>query len=230
MQRPTNQILPLLKLIPALFGAVIVVAPNCAAAQTTSGIPDASTQGIKHALFLTIKSDSNSPLLQQSAGESQTAALTVKIRISAHSQETNFYGDLPATVSDFDPIKGSSERKVWEDAKCHHARGIPKITVINVDGSIANKQKTLSIAARYRWLGLLLPGDEIMPGKRVAIGTDDIGPFFTMRTETKKSRLFVDLKLYTLPCDLQSVQTKRDVGDQTIEQLSGSTRDTTQSF
>jgi hypothetical protein len=92
-----------------------------------------------------------------------------------------------------------------------------KMTVINVDGSITDKQRILPIAARYRWLGLLLPGDEIMPSRRIATGTDDVGSFVSTRTETRQSRLFVDLKLYSLPCDLQSVQTKREVGGQVIE-------------
>jgi len=199
----------------ALFGALIVAAPGCAVAQETPGKPDASARGVKHVLYLAIKSDPDSRLLQQSSGEPQTATLTVKTRISAHSREANFSGDVPTTVADFDPIKGSREREVWQDAKCHHERGFPKMTVINIDGSITNRQKTLPIAARYRWIGLLLPGDEVMPSKRVATGTDDVGSFIATRTETKQSRLFVDMKLYILPCDLPSAQTKREVGDQT---------------
>ena len=217
MRRPTDQILPLLKLTRALFGALIVAASNCAIAQGTAGISGATTHGIRHVLYLAIKSDPDSHFLQQSSGEPRTATLTVKIRISAHSQETNFFGDVPATVSNFDPIKGSREREVWEDGKCHHERGFPKMTVINIDGSITNRQKTLPIAARYRWIGLSLPGDEVMPSKRIATGTDDVGLFIATRTETKQSRLFVDLKLYILPCELQSAQTKRASGDLTIE-------------
>ena len=109
---------------------------------------------------------------------------------------------MPATVSDFDPIKGSREQEVWKDAQCHHERGFPKISVINVDGSITNAQKSLPIAARFRWLGRLLPGDEVMAAKRLASGSDDVGPFIATRTETKQSRLFVDLKLYILPCTI----------------------------
>src|SRR5450759_4102901 len=58
------------------------------------------------------------------------------------------------------------------------------------------------IAARFRWLGRLLPGDEVMAGKRLASGSDDVVPFIATRTETKQSRLFVDLKLYILPCTI----------------------------
>ena len=200
-QRPHWR-LPLLVPAVVLTGALILAAPNWAAAQETSSIRGAGAGGIRHILYVTIKSGPDSRVLQQSSDQPITATLTVKTRISAHSQEINFYGDVPATVSDFDPIKGSREQEVWKDAQCHHERGFPKITVINVDGSIINAQKSLPIAARFRWLGRLLPGDEVMAGKRLDSGSDDVGPFIATRTETKKSRLFVDLKLYILPCTI----------------------------
>jgi hypothetical protein len=202
MRRPAYRIFLSLKPTLALFGALVLAAPNWVSAQETSSIRGAGAGGIRHILYLTIKSDPDSRLLEQRSDEPITATLTVKTRISAHSQETNFYGDVPVTVSDFDLIKGSREQEVWKDAQCHHERGFPKISVINVDGSITNGKKSLSIAARVRWLGRLLPGDEVMMAKRLASSTDDVGPFIATRTETKQSRLFVDLKLYILPCSL----------------------------
>ena len=41
-----------------------------------------------------------------------------------------------------------------------------------------------------------------MAAKRLASGSDDVGQFIATRTETKQSRLFVDLKLYILPCTI----------------------------
>src|ERR1017187_9407282 len=144
-QRP-HWSLPLLVPAVVLTGALILAAPNWAAAQEASSIRGAGAGGIRHILYVTIKSGPDSRVLQQSSDEPITATLTVKTRISAHSQETNFYGDVPATVTDFNPIKGSREREVWKDAQCHHERGFPKITVINVDGSITSGQKKLAIA------------------------------------------------------------------------------------
>jgi hypothetical protein len=132
------------------------------------------------------------------------AMLTVKIRISDHSPETNFFGDVPATVSDFDPIKESREQKVWEDANCHHERGFPKMTVISVGGSMMDGQRKFTVDAQIRRIGLPLPVDEVMPANRLAFGTDDRGSFVETRTETKRSHVLVDLKMYLLPCDLQS--------------------------
>lgn len=208
-----------LRLTFALFGA-LVAAPKLAATQEVPSAPSVNLRGIRHVLYLAVGSDPNSRVLQQNSNELQTATLTVKIRISAHSQESSFYGDVPVTVSAFDPIKGSDERKVWQDNKCHHERGFPKMTVINVDGSIANRRKIIPVAARYRWIGLLLPGDEVMPSKRIAAGTDNIGSFITTRTETRQSRFFVDLKLYILSCDLPPVQLKREVKQSAVQRLS----------
>ena len=202
------------KIILALFGALIGALPNCVAAQETPSMPSATTRGIIHILYLTAKID-DPDLRRQSSGEPGVATLTVKIRITDHSQETKFFGDVPATVSDFDPIKGSREQEVWKDAECHHERGLPKMTIISVDGQMTTGQQKLTIAARRRALGLLLPKDEVMTAKRVISGTDDRGSFIATRTETKQSRLAVDLKLYLLPCDLQSTRTKGGSEDQT---------------
>ena len=140
-------------------------------------------RGIRHILYLTIKSDPDSGLIRPNSGEPVAATLTIQTRISAHSQESNFYGDVAALVSNFDPSKGSREQEVWRDASCHHERGIPKISVINVDGLIADGQTKFRIAARFRWIGRLLPTDEVMPGKRLFTATDAIGPFIETRTQ-----------------------------------------------
>ena len=121
------------------------------------------------------------------------------------------------TVSDFDPTKGSREQEVWRDAECHHERGFPKMTVVSVDGQITNGQQKLTIAARYRRLGFPLPGDEVMAAKRIDSGADDHGSFVATRTETKQSRLLVDLRLYFAPCDLQAARTKAEPEDQAIK-------------
>ena len=199
-----TRILPFLTPTLILFGALIGAAPNRAAAQQASVTPVATTRGIRHVLYLTVKSDPYSLFLPMSYDEPYTATLTVKIHITAHSQETNFSGDVPATVANFDPVKGSPKQQVWQDAKCHHERGYPKMTITNVGGSITNGQTKLPISARYRWLGLLLPGDEVMPAKKLTRGTDDVGSFIATFTETKKSHLLMDLKFYILPCDLKT--------------------------
>jgi hypothetical protein len=196
MQRPLRSKMNFTSFI-VLFGAFAVIAAHRASA--------ADASGVINVLYVTIKSDADavSSVSKGAANDVRSATLTVKIRLSAHSRETNFYGDVPATISNFDPIKGSHAQEVWKDAKCHHERGgFPKMTVLSVDGVIRDGEKKLPVAARYRWIGLLLPGDEVMPAKPLIRGTDDVGPFIATHTETKRSRLGVDLKMYTLPCTL----------------------------
>jgi hypothetical protein len=182
----------------------LLVAANYAAARDISATPSKRMRGIRHVLDLTIKPDPASPYLRHDPDGPRIARLGITMLISAHSQETNFFGKVRAAVSNFDLTKGSREREVWEDAKCHHERGFPKITVQYVDGLITTGQKNHIISARYRQIGLLLPSDEVMPSKRLAGGIDNVGSFIATRTETKKSRLFVDLKLYILQCDLRT--------------------------
>jgi hypothetical protein len=192
--------MPVLKPASLFFVSFILVASSYTAAQDASNTTSAAKNGVRNVLKIAIRSDSDAGFLERHSDDSETATLTVKIRISAHSQEANFYGDVLTTVSEFDPVKGSTEQEVWRDAQCHHERGFPKTSIINIDGTIAKGQNKLPISARYRWIGLMLPEDEIIPAKRLDGGTDNFGPFIATRTETKLSRLAVDLRLYILPC------------------------------
>ena len=194
-------ILPWFKQILAVAG-VLVAAPSYANGEDATGALAATPRGIEHVLYLTIKSDPASPLLAQAGAQDITAKLAVTLRISAHSREANFFGLVPATVPEFDLVKGSKDKLVWRDGKCHHERGFPKITVTNIDGAVTSGQQKHPIGARWRVIGLFLPRDEVMTSKRMGNSTDEIGPYVAIRTETKQSRLLVDLKLYILPCDL----------------------------
>ena len=78
------------------------------------------------------------------------------------------------------------------------------MTVITVDGIMIDGQKQLPISARFRWIGLGLPKDEVMASRGIVLGSDGVGPFVATRTETKTSHLAVDLKMYMLPCSLSA--------------------------
>ena len=131
------------------------------AAEDLTGTVVANARGIEHVLYLAVRSDPTSQLLTQAGGEAVTAKLGVKLRISAHSQEANFFGIVPAAVSEFDLGKGSPDQEVWRDGKCHHERGFPKISVTAVDGSIKNGRRQIPVDARWRQLGLFVPQDEV---------------------------------------------------------------------
>ena len=182
--------------------------PSYALADDVAKAASTNVKGIENVLYLTIRPDPASPLLKQANGQPVPngqpvmAKFLVNVRVSAHSQETNFFGVVPATVSEFDLTKGSKDQPIWRDGKCHHERGFPKISVTGIEGLVTSGQEKHSIAARWRVLGLFLPRDEVQASKRMDSGTDNIGAYIATRTETKQSRLFMDLKLYILPCDL----------------------------
>lgn len=185
-----------------IFVVLIFLTSKIAGAQEAVELPE---RGVRHLLEATVKLDPNASQFFQSLGSDITASVTIKVRISDHSRESSFYGEVPLTISSFDPIKGSGIRIVWFDVKCHHERGMPKLTLVSLEGSAAGGQKNVGISAHTRRIGKSLPGDEVLASRRLDAGTDKAGPFIVTRTETKESRLFVDLKLYSLPCDLADI-------------------------
>jgi hypothetical protein len=129
------------------------------------------------------------------------ATLRVVVRISDHALDSRFYGDVAAFFSDLPLIGPASEQKVWEDKVCHQQRGLPKVAVVAINGSLRGSDKDISISARIRQIGKLVPDDEISAGVPLPGGTDQIGQFRVIHSETKQSRVAVRLKLYALGCD-----------------------------
>jgi hypothetical protein len=215
VRQPQRSIFSCLTPILAVAGFVISASTGAngqataASGQYATGPLGPAKRGIEHVLYLSVKSDPASPLLTEANGKDVSAKVIVTMRISAHSQETSFFGLVPAYVSEFDLAKGSKDQIVWRDGKCHRERGIPKISVTKVEGQATSGQQKHAISARWRIIGMFLPRDEVTTSRRMGeTSTDNIGSYFTMRTETKQSRLLVDLKLYTLHCDL-TVATQR---------------------
>jgi hypothetical protein len=195
----------------AACAVLVLAASSFAAAQ--SAVP-----GVKHVLYMSIRSDDpdlqradNSGAKDTQASQDQAskqtpkASLRVVVRLSDHSQETSFFGDVPASIANFDLAKGSPEQLIWQDERCHHERGFPRMLVMAVDGEIAHGSGKQSdnqlVEARPRHIGLRIPWDEIMMASSLQFGTDDRGPFIETRTQTKESRLVVDLKMYMMPCE-----------------------------
>jgi hypothetical protein len=64
------------------------------------------------------------------------SSLTVKLRISAHATESNYFGEISETFSNLKPNEGADQKLFWQDDRCHQRRGLPKITVTAIDGAI----------------------------------------------------------------------------------------------
>jgi hypothetical protein len=200
----------------AACAALMLAASTFAAAQGAAHNPQSAARGVKHVLYLSIKSDN--PDLQtadsssaqdvqaskdQASKETPKATLRVVVRLSDHSQETNFFGDVPVSIANFDLAKGSPEQQIWQDDRCHHERGFPRTLLMAVDGVIAHGSDKQAVEARPRHIGEPIPWDEIMMASGLQFSADDRGPFIETRTQTKESRLSVILKMYMLPCDVQ---------------------------
>jgi hypothetical protein len=194
----------------ALCAALMFAAHGFAAAQGTAKSPPSSVREIKHVLYLSVKSDD--PDLQtagsagapkdQTSNETPKTTLRFVVRLSDHSQETSFFGDVPVTIADADLAKGSPERQIWQDERCHHERGFPRTLLMSVDGLIAHGSDKQLVEARPRQIGRPIPWDEILMGSALQFSADDRGPFIETRTQTKESHLSVVLKMYMLPCDV----------------------------
>jgi hypothetical protein len=155
-------------------------------------------QGIRHRISISVKFHS------LATDHPSTAFLKVRVKISDFALESRFVGDVTATMSDFDPMKGISDHVVWEDSKCHHERGIPKATILEVGGSIKDQQNEVPIAAIIRRTGLLAPSDQVTTPASLVPGRDETSSFYIIHVETTKSRLALDLKLRAVPCMIMS--------------------------
>lgn len=130
------------------------------------------------------------------------ASLTVRIRISSHARESQFYGVISKNFSNFRVDKGSDSKLIWQDSRCHQRRGLPKTEVFEIDGAITTARAQISVHARPRRLGLLLPSDEITQEIKLPEDNTPHGPLIAYRSETKLSHLLVDVKIYAFDCDL----------------------------
>ena len=197
---------------PKLFYLVALIAGfGCAfvaqssRAQTASAAPrpvDYQMSGIRFQIKASIQAAPGSPYVKRDDDKS-AASLDVKLRISAHAVESNYFGTNTETFPAFRLTEGSVERLFWEDAACHQRRGLPKVTVTAIDGSMQTENGRVDIAARPRQTGKLVPADEISVGRRLPGGVDKNGPFIAFSSQTSTSHIVAYVKVYTLDCLLK---------------------------
>ena len=168
------------------------------------GAIDFKKSGTKFEIKISVKGD---PASADRADDRGMASVTVKLRISAHASESQFFGEVTQDVDFFDlaAVEGSPEVSVWKEAQCHQRRGLPKVTVVAIDGSIAAAKKQMPIQARPRLLGKRLPADEISQGTQLPV-FDRNGAAMGYRSRSKTSRLLVDVRIYAVDCDLMAAR------------------------
>jgi hypothetical protein len=140
-----------------LFAGLLTASPSCAQNEAKP-VSTALQRGTRFEIAASIKADPASPYVKQVYGGS-SASLTVKVRISAHATEADFFGEVSERFSDFALNDGAPERRIWREDKCHQRRGLPKMTVTAIDGTITTEKGAMQVEARPRTLGLRLPQD-----------------------------------------------------------------------
>lgn len=168
-------------------------------AQAQGNLPN--TAGVRHVLKASLAIDARSPHANVDGG--LDADLRASIRISDHSPEADFFGTVVVDFSGRDLISPPPARTIWEAARCHRNRGLPKITVTGIEGKISTGSETSQIKAVSRRIGKRMPDDEIIVTSRVLKAGADRMSEIGIRAETKATRLVLDLRLTSLPCTLE---------------------------
>lgn len=162
--------------------------------------------GVRHRIDAMVSIEPGSSLIRPLRELKGT--LTFFLRLSANSRESRFFGVLSPTFSDIvvsDKISGLvPQTKVWEEDICHQRRGLPKVTVIQIQGSFGAEQEKMDVMSAVRRIGLHVPPDELTPGIKLPDGRDDVGLYYALRAHTRDSRINVDLKIYAFDCHLPS--------------------------
>ncbi|MBI1203482.1 MAG: hypothetical protein GC182_13325 [Rhodopseudomonas sp.] len=188
-----------LVVIGVLFGPA-----GSPAAPSASGLRppiDYRSAGIRFQILASIKATSE--IVTSGAPDNRDrASLAVKLRISTHAVGSNFFGEITQTFADFRLSEGSGDRLFWQDTLCHQRRGFPKITVVAVDGSIGVGRGMSVVKARPRHIGVLLPADEIGPGRREPAIAGQGRTVIVYRSQTRSSHLAIDVKTIAIDCPL----------------------------
>jgi hypothetical protein len=166
-----------------------------------AGQVSADLSGVRFQIAASVKANLASPQTKETYDQG-TASLSVKIRISSHATGSQFYGEVTRTFSNVAILAGSAEQVFWQDETCHQRRGLPKTTVIAVDGTVSTPKGRHDVHAVARQLGLLLPADEVAAGTKLPPGDDGKRRFIGFRSQTNQSHLLVDVKIYQSECDL----------------------------
>jgi hypothetical protein len=190
----------LIVLFAFLFSCTISYPSRAQLRSPTSDSVDFNKIGTRFEIKISVKADADVPKVREIYDQA-TALMTVKLRISAHARESQYFGEVRQDFSRFSVIEGSPDLSIWKETRCHQRRGLPKVTVVALDGLISTKLEQIHIEARPRHLGLHLPGDEIGQGLQLSL-SDRAGAIMGYRSASKSSHLLVDVKVYAFDCDL----------------------------
>ena len=162
-------------------------------------------QGVRHILFATfVAKPGFAPEAAKDGKQEQPSQtrLWLKIRVSDHALEADFFGVVAGEFTDADLGPPAVEKTIWQAARCHSNRGFPKMTVIGIEGAVSKGQERQSIAALPRRIGKMMPADEIMLNKPVRPVPAGLANEIAVRAETKLSGVAFELRLKAVGCEL----------------------------
>jgi len=174
----------------------------CAVAVLSAALPQpgrAAPKGIRHQVTVALQ-----PFASSLGGRTEATASRVDLRIfvqiSDHAADSRFYGTAETLFTDVDPSTGAGEAVVWEDVRCHRERGVPKITLVRIEGAVRAGDRSYPLTALARQIGLRVPADEIIERKGF---TDDHGrTLMIIDAVTKASGVAVRIRLNGEACGL----------------------------
>jgi hypothetical protein len=178
-----------------LFAGILLLAGPAAASGSAAAAP---AGGIRFQIDASIKAAAPArPIYKRGK-----ASLSVRIRISSHATGSQFYGEVTRLFSNVSLADGTPAQTFWRDDACHQRRGLPKTTVIAVDGTVSDGEARYDVHAVARQLGLRLPEDEVAAGSKLPPEFDGRQLSIGFRSETKASLLLVDVKIRQIDCEV----------------------------
>ncbi len=189
--------------IAVAFILSLCLCADVARADSNNGKATAAPDGVRHEIRAALRFDPDSPYTK-SDGKDFKAELSATIQISDHAPDADFFGVEVADFSLVAPGDTEPAQLVWADRKCHHDRGLPKVTIVKITGTITADGSSSAISAAPRRLGRRLSDDEITVRKEFSYfqkGTTDV---LAIRATTKASGLVMDIDLTATPCRLEA--------------------------
>jgi hypothetical protein len=183
------------------YGAVFAQAIGAGSQPSTAG-----NIGSRHRVEASMMLDSSAPAVKGNREHPQ-ADLKMRVRISDHAIDSDFYG-----VVTLDHVSSGSEqhgavRTIWHDAVCHRDRGLPKVSIVDITGTITGMDMKSEVAAIPRRIGKHIPEDEIVaqpiPASFQGAKTEGDESGIFVRAHTKRSGIRVILNVVATRCALK---------------------------
>ena len=131
--------------------------------------------------------------------------LDVTARIASHTNESTFSGDIVERFGAVDLEAGAPLRLLWSDPQCHQDRGLPRLAVRRVTGTLDVGSATRTVDAVPRTIGKLVPEDEIYLDARnasenVELGSEPGNSIRSLMFRTRLSHFLIVLRLSRIKC------------------------------